>query len=109
MDLIALAIPFFLVAIIVELAVNWARGSGYFRANDAINSLSAGILSTTTGYFTRFIQFFAWGYVLQNFALIDMPLSLSTTSNCRFSVPALFSPSIDRPLTIEESPTNATV
>ncbi|MEJ2129912.1 MAG: sterol desaturase family protein [Woeseiaceae bacterium] len=75
MDLIALAVPFFLLAIIIELIVDRVRGSGLFRANDAINSLSAGILSTTTGYFTRFIQFFAWGYVLQNFALIDMPLS----------------------------------
>ena len=75
MDLIALAIPFFLLAIIVELAVNWARGSGYFRANDAINSLSAGILSTTTGYFTRLLTLIAWGFVLQNFALIDMPLA----------------------------------
>ncbi|MDJ0814235.1 MAG: sterol desaturase family protein [Woeseiaceae bacterium] len=75
MDLIALAIPFFLLAIIIELAVNWVRGAGYFRANDAINSLSAGMLSTTTGYFTRLIPLIAWGYVLQNFALIDMPLS----------------------------------
>ena len=75
MDLIALAIPFFLLAIIVELAVNWVRGSGYFRANDAINSLSAGILSTTTGYFTRLLTLIAWGFVLQNFALIDIPLA----------------------------------
>lgn len=75
MDLIALAVPFFLLALVIELVVDRVRGSGYFRANDAINSLSAGILSTTTGYFTRFIQFFAWGYVLQHFALIDMPLS----------------------------------
>ncbi len=75
MDLIALAIPFFLLAIIIELVVNWARGSGYFRANDAINSLSAGILSTTSGYFTRLLTLIAWGFVLQNFALIDMPLS----------------------------------
>jgi sterol desaturase/sphingolipid hydroxylase (fatty acid hydroxylase superfamily) len=75
MDLIALAIPFFLLAIIIELAVNWVRGSGYFRANDAINSLSAGILSTTTGYFTRLLTLIAWGFVLQNFALFDMPLA----------------------------------
>jgi sterol desaturase/sphingolipid hydroxylase (fatty acid hydroxylase superfamily) len=75
MDLIALAVPFFLLAIIVEWIIDRVRGGGLFRANDAINSLSAGVLSTTTGYFTRFIQFFAWGFVLQNFAIIDMPLS----------------------------------
>jgi alkylglycerol monooxygenase len=75
MNLIALAIPFFLLAIIIELGVNWARGSGYFRANDAINSLSAGMLSTTTGYFTKLLPLIAWGFVLQYFALIDMPLA----------------------------------
>jgi sterol desaturase/sphingolipid hydroxylase (fatty acid hydroxylase superfamily) len=75
MNLIALAVPFFLLAIVVELIIDRMRGSTLFRANDAINSLSAGVLSTTTGYFTRFIQFLAWGFVLQNFALVDMPLS----------------------------------
>jgi len=80
MDLIALAVPFFLLAIIIELIVDRVRHKGLFRANDAINSLSAGILSTTTGYFTKFLQFVIWGFVLQNFALIDMPLSWFDTS-----------------------------
>ncbi len=74
MDLIALAVPFFLLAMLIELAVDRVRGTGYFRSNDAINSLSAGTLSTTFGYFTRFVQVFIWGYVLQNFALIRMDL-----------------------------------
>ena len=75
MDLSALAVPFFLLAIIVEMIVNAAKGSGFFRANDAINSLSAGILSTTTGYFTKLLPLIAYGYVLQHAALIDMPLA----------------------------------
>ena len=74
MDLIALAVPFFLLAIIIELVIDRIRGTGLFRANDAINSLSAGILSTTTGYFTKLLPLIAWGLVLQHFALIDMPL-----------------------------------
>ena len=53
MDLIALAVPFFLLALLIELAVDRVRGTGYYRTNDAINSLSAGTLSTTIGYFTR--------------------------------------------------------
>ena len=69
MNLIALAVPFFLLAIIIELLVDRARGSGYFRANDAINSLSVGILNSTSGYFTKFIQFLAWGFALQNFVM----------------------------------------
>ncbi len=75
MDLIALAVPFFLLALLVELAVDRRRGTGLYRANDAINSLSAGTLSTTIGYFTKLLPLIAWGFVLENFALIDMPLS----------------------------------
>ena len=74
MDLIALAVPFFLLAIVIELIIDKVRGMGLLRANDAINSLSAGILSTTTGYFTKLLPLIAWGFFLQNFALIDMPL-----------------------------------
>jgi len=74
MDLIALAVPFFLLALLGELLVDWLRSTGFYRSNDAINSLSAGILSTTTGYFTRFVSLILWGLVLQQFALIDMPL-----------------------------------
>ena len=55
MDLIALAVPFFLLAIIVELIVNWRRKTDYYRSNDAINSISAGMLDTTLGYFTKFL------------------------------------------------------
>ena len=75
MDLIALAAPLFLLGLIVELLVSRIRGKDYYRSNDAINSISAGILSRSFEYFTRFIVLIAWGYTLENFALIDMPLS----------------------------------
>ena len=75
MDLIALAVPFFLLAIIVEMLVNRQRRAGVYRSNDAINSISAGMLDTTTGYFTKFLPLLAWGLVLENFAIIDMPLA----------------------------------
>jgi len=72
MDLIALAVPFFLLALLVELAVDKLRGTGFYRANDAVNSLSAGTLSTTFGYFTRLLPAVIWGYVLQNLALFEV-------------------------------------
>jgi sterol desaturase/sphingolipid hydroxylase (fatty acid hydroxylase superfamily) len=72
MDLIAIAVPFFMLALAVELIIDWQKGSRLYRSSDAINSLSAGILSTTIGYFTRFLPLIAWGFVLRNFALIDM-------------------------------------
>ena len=72
MSLIALAVPFFLLALLMELAVDRWRGTGYYRSNDAINSLSAGILSETTGYFTKIVQYTIWGLVLSNLALFEM-------------------------------------
>jgi sterol desaturase/sphingolipid hydroxylase (fatty acid hydroxylase superfamily) len=75
MDLIALAVPFFLLAIIIELLVNRRKQTGFYRSNDAINSISAGMLDTTTGYFTKFLPLLAWGFVLENFAIVDMPLA----------------------------------
>ena len=75
MDLIAYAVPFFLLALLVELTVDLARKTRRYRLNDAVNSLSAGVLNTTTGYFTRLLPLFVWGIVLENVALFDMPLS----------------------------------
>ena len=75
MELIALAVPFFLLALLTELAVDAWRGTHYYRANDAINSLSAGTFSTTVGYFTKFLPLLAWGFVLENLAIFDLPLA----------------------------------
>lgn len=72
MNLIALAVPFFLFALVVEFLVDRFKGTGYYRGNDAINSLSAGILSESTGYFTKFLQYTIWGLVLSKLALFDI-------------------------------------
>jgi len=74
-DLLALAVPFFLLAILVELAVSGVRKLGLFRLNDAVNSLSVGILNGTFGYFTKLVSLLIWGFVLERFAVIDMPLT----------------------------------
>jgi alkylglycerol monooxygenase len=75
MDLIALAVPFFIAAIAVELGFDRARGRGLYRSNDAINSLSLGMLSSTTGYFTALLKLLIWGLVLENFAAFNMPIA----------------------------------
>jgi sterol desaturase/sphingolipid hydroxylase (fatty acid hydroxylase superfamily) len=80
MDLIALAAPFFLLAIILELFVNWRKNTGFYRSNDAVNSISAGMLDVTTSYFTKIIAFTAWGLVLQHLAIFNMPLEWFDTS-----------------------------
>jgi len=73
MDLIALAVPFFLLALLVEIAVNWRKKTGYYRSNDAINSISAGMLDTTLGYFTKFLPLLGWGFAMQHLAVFEIP------------------------------------
>lgn len=75
MDLIALAVPFFLLALILEMCVDWRRKTGYYRSNDAINSISAGMLDTTLGYFTKILPLLGWGFAMQHLALVNMPLA----------------------------------
>jgi len=80
MDLLALAVPFFLLAILLELGISSARKLDFFRLNDAVNSLSVGILNGTFGYFTKLVSLLIWGFVLEKFAVIDMPLAWFDTS-----------------------------
>ena len=80
MDLLALAVPFFVLALIVEIVVDRLRGTKHYRANDAINSISTSVLMTTSGYFTRLLPMFFYAFVLQNFGLFDIDLSLFDTS-----------------------------
>ncbi len=75
MDLIAIAIPFFLLALLVEIAVDRKQGTGFYRANDSVNSLSVGTLSTTFGYFTNLIPAVILAYALQNLALFNIDLA----------------------------------
>ena len=72
MNLIAMAAPFFLLSLVVEFVIDRWRGTGYYRSNDAINSISAGILSESAKVFTRVVQYAIWGVVLSNFALFEM-------------------------------------
>jgi len=74
-DLIALAIPFFLVAIIVELTISLSTRRGFYRLNDSLNSLSAGMLDVTTGYFTKVLGLLAWGAILARFTVFELPTS----------------------------------
>ncbi len=75
MSLILFAIPFFISLIIIELIVDRVRGTGYYRLNDAVTSLNAGILSRVTLIFWKLAPIVVYIYVYQNFALTELPLT----------------------------------
>jgi sterol desaturase/sphingolipid hydroxylase (fatty acid hydroxylase superfamily) len=60
MNLILLAIPIFILLIFVELAVNHYRKAGVYRLNDAVASVSTGMISLTTGFATRLLSFLGY-------------------------------------------------
>ena len=60
MYLILYAIPVFLLLMAIEVFVDQRRKTGYYRLNDAIASLSTGLLSETMGFATRFLGFLAY-------------------------------------------------
>ncbi len=72
-DLLSLAVPFFLAAIAVEWVLDRRGNVGWMPWQDALGSLSAGALSTTTGLFTKLIGIAVYAWVLEHFALWRMP------------------------------------
>ena len=60
MNLILYAIPGFIALLLIEIAVDAWRRTGYYRANDAIASLSTGILNQTLGFATKFVGFLGY-------------------------------------------------
>ncbi len=73
MDLILYAVPFFFVLIAIELLADRWRGMHSYRLADAINSLSAGVLSTTTGLVTKAVGLLTYAFAWQHLALFKLP------------------------------------
>ena len=70
---IALATPVFFALIALELAVGRARGHSNYRLNDAVNSLSLGIMSQVVGLFTRLLAVGIYAAVYSVAALWQLP------------------------------------
>ncbi|WP_102794720.1 sterol desaturase family protein [Bowmanella denitrificans] len=73
MSYVLLAIPFFFLLIGLELIAEKVRGTQYYRVNDAINSLSAGVLSRVTGLVHKLIPFTIYALVYKHIALFSLP------------------------------------
>lgn len=80
MDLLTLAVPFFIMLIFVELIVDRARGTRFYRLQDAVASMSTGVMSQTTQLFTKVISILAYGWVLENLAPWQLDESLFNAS-----------------------------
>lgn len=72
MNFVALAIPFFLFLIGIELLVNWWRKSNYFSLNDSINSLHLGVLSQLTGLAKKALQFSVYAWIFPYISVFEL-------------------------------------
>lgn len=73
-QVIVLAIPVFLLAMLAEFAVARRRGAAVYRFSDAVNSLSLGGLSQLSGLFTKLLAVGIYAAVYRSVALFpDAP------------------------------------
>lgn len=73
MNIIVLAIPIFLLFILLEITACYIKKRHYYRMNDTISSISAGINSRITGVVLLIIPFSIYQYCFTNFAVIYWP------------------------------------
>jgi sterol desaturase/sphingolipid hydroxylase (fatty acid hydroxylase superfamily) len=69
MNLIVAAVPFFILAIIVELAYGMARHRNTYRLNDSISSLFLGVLSQARRFVTLGVGGYVYHLVTEYFSL----------------------------------------
>lgn len=72
MNYIPFAVPFFFLLIALELLADRWRGTSTYRLSDALNSLSAGVLSTTSGLLTKGIGLVTYVFAWQHLALFEL-------------------------------------
>ncbi len=70
---IALATPVFFALIALEYLWGRARGRNTYRLNDAINSLSLGVLSQLSGLYTRALRVGIYAFLFAQFAIVELP------------------------------------
>ena len=66
---IVLATPLFALLIAIEYAVARARGRSAYRLNDAVGSISLGVLSQTSAVFTRLLRIGIYTALFEHLAL----------------------------------------
>ena len=71
--IIAYATPVFFAMIAIEYLVGRARGRNNYRLNDAVNSLSLGVMSQVVGLFTRALTIGIYAVVYSAVAVWQLP------------------------------------
>ena len=79
MDLIAIAVPFFLILILLEVTYGLVIGRNTYRINDTINSLSMGTLSSIQGFVVIGFSSLIYDLIVTNYQLEQLPIQSNWT------------------------------
>ncbi|WP_161865685.1 sterol desaturase family protein [Pseudomonas yangonensis] len=72
MNYVLYAVPFFFLLIGLELLAERWRGMRTYRLADALNSLSAGVLSQATGILTKVVGLLTYAFAWEQLALFEL-------------------------------------
>ena len=75
MNIILYAVPFFFLLIFIELLLEKNKGTDYYRVNDSINSLTAGVLSRMTGIVKQLFPLTIYVVVYEQLVMFQMESS----------------------------------
>jgi sterol desaturase/sphingolipid hydroxylase (fatty acid hydroxylase superfamily) len=74
-NIILYAVPLFFLLIALELILEKAKGTDFYRVNDSLNSLTAGVLSRMTGIIKQLIPLTIYVVIYEHIALISFEKS----------------------------------
>jgi alkylglycerol monooxygenase len=75
MSIILYAVPLFFLLIFIEILLEKIKGTNYYRINDSINSLTAGVLSRVTGIVKQLFPLTVYVLVFEQLALFQITSS----------------------------------
>ena len=75
MNIILYAVPLFFLLILIELLLEKIKGTDYYRVNDSINSLTAGVLSRMTGIIKLLLPLTIYVLAYEQLAMFQLPSS----------------------------------
>jgi len=87
---VVLAIPVFILLIVLELAITRVQEKDYYRLSDSINDLSCGILDQLVMVFLKTALFAGYVFVYERWRLFSIPGSAMAWVGCFLGVDFLY-------------------
>eukprot|EP00002_Diphylleia_rotans_P008938 TRINITY_DN1891_c0_g1_i1.p1 TRINITY_DN1891_c0_g1~~TRINITY_DN1891_c0_g1_i1.p1 ORF type:complete len:508 (+),score=96.05 TRINITY_DN1891_c0_g1_i1:45-1568(+) len=71
-DYIQMAIPFFVVSMLIEITIGYLKGWRFYRLHDSISSLSAGTITLLMSVFIDSVAVVPYDWIWRNYAIMQV-------------------------------------